>query len=88
MHLATLSKKNQITIPVSLLSSLDIRAGVKLIVKRKGDAVVLEPLSSTIVARTAGCLADAIPRSKKGLPFLRILKETKRIVAKKLVENK
>lgn len=79
---ATLSSKNQITIPKAILNHFDIKSGEKILVETDEDVIKLRPIGKSIVDQLAGSVK--IPKSKKGIPYEKILEETKRIVARKL----
>lgn len=89
MNLATLSIKNQITIPRDLLAALNFKPQERVLLEleKEDGALVIKPLKGSIVQSVAGSLADKISSSKKGLPFSQILAQTKKTVAQKLAEN-
>ena len=87
MRIVTLSSKHQITIPKALLSQLQVAPRSQLLVKVEGDGIMIKPLKKSIVDEVAGSLARYIPRSKRGVPFSKIMEITKNKVAAKLAQE-
>lgn len=85
MQIALLSSKGQITIPKKVQKELQISHRSKLAIYPQKDMIIIKPLKSSISEQTAGSLASFIPENKKGVNFNEVLKETKKIVAYKLV---
>ncbi len=83
-----LSSKGQITIPKEMQLMLNIGHRSKLALYPQNDVLIVKPLRSSIVEQTAGSLKNHIPQGKVGIPFSKVLDETKKIVAKKLVNKK
>lgn len=88
MRTVTLSSKRQITLPIHMLNSLGILPNGKILIEENNNRITLKPIKTSIVDEVAGSLNKFVPSSKLGLPFSEIMEETKRIVAKKLVEEK
>ena len=84
MKIVTLSAKNQITLPKAMISLLDLQPKEKLIIDYKEEELIIRPLGSSIVERTAGSLTNHVSSAKRGKKFSDILKDTKKITAKKL----
>lgn len=84
MNIVTLSSKNQITLPIELLTSLGITPKEKLLVDIKDNLLFLKPLKTSIVDESAGSLTKYITANKLSVPFSSVYKETKKITAKKL----
>lgn len=57
---ATLSSKGQITIPKAIRERLGITAGDRVVLTVEDGAIVLRPLHGSIVAETAGSLAEYV----------------------------
>ena len=53
---ATVTRKGQVTIPIDIRRSLDIKEGDQVAVEQRGEAVVLRRATS-VAERTAGILA-------------------------------
>lgn len=87
MNIVTISSKRQITIPKEYLDSLGIGAKSKVILQKEDENIVLKPLKKSIVEEVGGSLKKYIDPKKLGVPFEEIMKETKRIVSKKLAEE-
>ena len=85
MITATISSKNQITIPKLLLESLNIKSGDRVLVGEKNKKIFLEPVRGNLVDRLAGSVVVA--PEKRGVPFRRVIAETRKMVAKRLAEN-
>lgn len=83
-----LSSKGQITIPKEIQLMLNIGHRSKLALYPENNVLIVKPLRSSIVEQTAGSLKNHIPKEKTGMPFSRVLEETKQIAAKKLVNRK
>lgn len=82
MITATLSAKNQITIPKFILQLLRVESGDKFLVEAEKKAIKLEPIGESVVDSLIGSVK--IPESKKGIPFGKALAKTKKMVAKEL----
>lgn len=85
MIIATLSSKNQITIPKVMLQLLGVESGDKFLVETESEAIKLKPAGKSIVDSLIGSIK--IPKSKRGIPFEKVLEETKKIVAKELASR-
>lgn len=88
MKIATISSKGQITIPRDIQALLNVGHGSKIMLYPHKNVVVMEPLKKSLTEQTAGSLAHLIPPEKRGIPWSKVIKETQKIVAKKLVEGK
>ena len=82
--IATISSKRQVTLPRQLSSGIKIMPREKVLMEESEEGLIIKPLKRSIVEELAGSLAPFIPPSKRGVPFDKIMEETKRIVAKKL----
>lgn len=87
MQVATISSKRQITLPKDLLVSFGIKPGAHVILQSQKEGVLVQPLRKSIVEEVAGSLASYIPSSKRNLPFSKIMEETRKKTAKKLVSS-
>lgn len=84
MNIVTLSSKNQITLPIELLASLDIAPREKLLVDTKDNLLVLKPLKTSMIDEVASSLTKHISSSRLGIPLSIVFNKTKKITAKKL----
>lgn len=87
MKIVTVSSKRQITIPKDLLLSLKLQPRGRLLLEQENGSLSIKPLKKSITERTAGSLSKYVSSSKKGLPFSKILRETKRRTTRKLVHE-
>ncbi len=87
MKLVTLSSKNQITLPKSLLQQLGVTSKSKLLIEAKGDSLVVKPVRQSIVDATAGSLTKYISPDKFGKSLEEIMEETRKLVVKDLVKK-
>lgn len=88
MKIVTLSSKNQITIPNDLLISLGARSVNKFLLEENKGVITMRPLKNSIVDEVAGSLTKYVSPDKLGVPFEKIMEETKRITAEKLAKKK
>lgn len=84
LRLVTLSSKNQITLPSELIGYLKIEPRTQLLLESVKGEIRVKPLKPSIVGKTAGSLTKHVVKSKLGVPFAKIMTETKRIVTKEL----
>ena len=87
MKIVKISSKRQITIPREFLLRLNLQPMEKLVLVAEADALIMKPLKRSIVEQTAGSLTKFVSPSKLGVPFSKILKETKKKTAAKLAKN-
>lgn len=87
MNIVTLSSKNQITLPIELLTSLGITPREKLLVDTRDDLLVLKPLKTSIINEIAGSLTNHISSGKLGIPLPAVYNKTKKVTAKKLARK-
>jgi len=88
MKMTLLSSKGQVTIPKEMQLMLGIGHRSKLALYPQDNVLIIKPLRSSIVEQTAGSLKNHIPQGKVGIPFSKVLDETKKIAAKKLAKRK
>lgn len=81
MHTATLSSKNQITLPKFLLEMVNAESGDKFLVSKDDEVITLRPIKTSIVEELSGSMK--IPKSKRGIPFDKV----REIVAKKVAHD-
>jgi len=78
MKIATISSKNQITLPVDMLKWLGIKSGHKLVVKDEVEnnqkKVALYPVTKNITDYYLGCAQKAFRQLGGGEKFLKTLK--------------
>lgn len=86
MQLVTLSSQNQITIPVEILRAFNVKSGDKLLIEKEAQAIKIKAAGESVVNRLAGSIN--IPKSKQGVHFDKVLKQTKKRVARKLANEK
>ena len=85
MQLVTISSKRQITIPKKYLDEFSFNG--KAILEKEDGKLTIKPVKESIVEETAGSLAKYIPASKRGLEWNKVMAETKKITANKLVSQ-
>jgi bifunctional DNA-binding transcriptional regulator/antitoxin component of YhaV-PrlF toxin-antitoxin module len=78
MYTATLSIKNQITIPKFLLDMIHAKSGIQFLISEKDDTLTMRPIKTSLVDELAGSMS--IPKNKRGVPFEKV----REIVAKKV----
>lgn len=88
MKIATLSSKNQITLPQAMTLLLGVKPTQKLTIEYQKNEIVLRPLTSSIVEQTAGSLTKYVAPSKLGKDFATIMRETKKKAARHLALRK
>lgn len=88
MKIVKISSKGQITLPRSLLAKFDLALYDKMLIGEDEEKIVLKPLISSIAEELAGSLNKYIHPSKLGVPFDKIMKETKKKVALHLALKK
>lgn len=88
MKMTLLSSKGQITIPKEMQLMLNIGHRSKVALYPQNNVLIVKSLRSSIVEQTAGSLKNHIPKGKMGIPFSKVLDETKKIAAKKLANEK
>lgn len=87
MKIVTVSSKRQITIPKDLLVGLNLQPRARLILEEENGALMMKPLRKSVVEQTAGSLTPYVSSAKFGLALAKIIKETKRKTAAKLVKQ-
>lgn len=80
-YLGSITSKRQLTIPISVFNDTKFKIGQKVIIKKMGDAIVINP-ASTLVEKLAGSIA--IPTRFKGVSPDQILSIAKSEHFKKL----
>ncbi len=85
--MVTLSSKNQVTLPVSLLSVFGMEPKDKFLVEKKSDVIILKPVKGYVTDKFVGALAKYIPKNKKGESWEKIMTQTRKKVARHLVED-
>lgn len=84
IKIVTLSSKQQITIPNDFLVSLGAQSVNKFLLTQEDETIIMRPLKTSLTEQLAGSLNKYVAPEKLGLPFEKIMEETKKIVAKKL----
>ncbi len=56
MYIATISSKNQITLPVRMLRKLYLKSGSKILLEEKDEGFLIKPVEGSIVDAVAGSL--------------------------------
>lgn len=84
MKIVSISSKNQITVPVSVLESLNLSGEQKLLIEAKNNLMILKPIPASIVESHAGSLTAKISAKKKNVPFSQVINQTRKIAAKKI----
>lgn len=88
MKIVTISSKGQITIPKAIQKTMNITYGSKVMLYPDKNILMIKPLRKSLAEQTAGSLAHLIPPEKRGIPWSKVIKETQKIVANKIVEGK
>ncbi len=63
-YLGSITSKRQLTIPISVFNDTNFKIGQKVIIRKKGESIVIDPASS-LVEKLAGSIA--IPARFKGM---------------------
>lgn len=77
-----ISSKNQITLPKQLLQLLRVDSGDFLFLEAEEEKVIVQPARQSVVESLVGSIK--VKPNLRGVPFSQVLKETKKIVARKL----
>lgn len=88
MRIVKISSKGQITLPSTILTSLNLHPKAKVLVEKGEGVVIVKPLPSSVAQELAGCLTTYVHPSKLGVPFAVVMEETKKKVAKHLATKK
>ena len=81
MHQSVITRKGQTTIPKEIRTFLNLEPNDKLFYIIEGEKVVLKPLRGDILE-----LRGSVPAKDQPADFDKILKTTRKKVAKKIVE--
>ena len=82
MHQSIITKKGQTTIPKEIRAFLKLGPNDKLFYIIEGEKVVLKPLRGDILE-----LRGSVPAKDRPTDFNKVLKQTRKKVAKKIVEG-
>lgn len=66
MKLATISSKNQITLPVNIMNTVGLTAKSRVFIRVKGDQVVIEPQRQSVVESVGGSLNQYVTPDRLG----------------------
>lgn len=86
MRIATISSKRQITLAQSLLEKYQLYPLNKVFIEETKEGLIMKPLKKSIIEETFGFFSSYIDKDKKGLSCKKIIKETKKLISKKLTE--
>ena len=75
MQIATITSKNQLTLPVDIVRKIGLKIGQKVIVSEEGGKVVITP-AEDLVEELAGSLK--MPKKWKGRSMEEIIEKSKR----------
>ena len=75
MQIATITSKNQLTLPVDIVRKIGLKIGQKVIVSEEGGKVVITP-AEDLVEELAGSLK--MPKKWKGEGMEEIIEKSKR----------
>ena len=75
MQIATITSKNQLTLPVDIVRKIGLEVGQKVIVSEEGGKVVITP-AEDLVEELAGSLK--MPKKWKGEGMEEIIEKSKR----------
>lgn len=87
MHIATISSKNQITLPAKLLAELQVKPKQKVLIENKKGILTVKPLKRSIVDEVAGSLTKYVDPKKLGRPWNEIMEETTKLAAKEIAKK-
>ena len=87
IRIATLSSKNQITIPVDFLMALGASLQKKFLLESQNETIIMRPLKTSVVEQLAGSLTKYVSPDKLGVPFKTIMEETKKKTARYLAHK-
>ncbi|MEK9201066.1 MAG: AbrB/MazE/SpoVT family DNA-binding domain-containing protein [Patescibacteria group bacterium] len=73
-YLGSITSKRQLTIPISVFNDTNFKIGQKVIIKKRGDSIMIDPASS-LVEKLAGSIA--VPARFKGMSPDQILSTAK-----------
>ncbi len=82
MSLSILTKKGQTTIPKSVREFLNIKPNDKILYLMEGNRVIIKPLKGNILD-----LKGSVKTKEKPINFKKIRSETKKKIARKIVEG-
>ena len=86
MYIVSLSSKNQITLPQTMLYALGIPKRSKLLIDKTDDGLLIKTLPIGMVDSLGGSLTALVSSDKKQQPFVKIMQVTRLKVARKLVK--
>lgn len=86
MRIATISSKRQITLAQSLLEKYQLYPSSKVFIEEKKEGLMVKPIRKNVIEETFGLFSSYITKDKKGLSYKKIIKETKKLIAKKLTK--
>ncbi|KKR33029.1 MAG: hypothetical protein UT63_C0025G0006 [Candidatus Gottesmanbacteria bacterium GW2011_GWC2_39_8] len=84
MQILTVSSKRQITLPKDFLDDFGIKPGGKIYIEESGNSICIKSAKS-VVEESAGSLNKYVDKSRYGVTFEKIMEETRRKTAKKLI---
>lgn len=87
MNIVTLSSNNQIAIPSYLLRDLNFGSGDKLIIRKIGDYIGLEPIKGSVVKSLSGSLKKYIPKNKLNTPWKKVIMEARKAMTYAAANN-
>ncbi len=87
MNIVTLSSNNQIAIPSYLLRDLNFGPGDKLVVRRMGDSIGLDPIKGSVIKGLSGSLKKYIPKNKLNTPWKKVILEARKAMAYAAANN-
>jgi len=79
----TLSSKNQITLPKSILTSLGVIPGQKFLALPESYRIVLTPFYNSVTNTLAGSLASKVKPRSRQQPFTHFSKRLKKKIVQK-----
>lgn len=84
VSLATITYKNQLTIPREIIKRTRLKNSQKVLIEAKGGNLIIKPLKSRVEE-----LAGSLAHLAKGKPtnWKKIRRETQRIVAKQIAQE-
>ena len=87
MRVTNFSTKQQLTFSKQELDILGLKNRGQVIIQREKGMLLIKPVKNSIVDQTAGSLTKYVSGSLRGIPFQKILMETKKKTARKLATH-
>ena len=70
-----------------MLRDMDFGPGDKLIVRRMGDSIGLEPIKGSVVKELSGSLKEYVPKNKLNTPWKKVILQARKAMAYAAANN-